>query len=97
MKIEVYQKGGFIGDKIKIKDLNETSLNESQVNELKSLIQKTDFFNLNYDQTDKDVIGADLLTYEIVLDDKGKKSIVQLTKTDKNTPLDQFLSTLLTA
>ena len=96
MKIDLYQHGGIAGDRIRIKEINDNDLNSLQKDALRSMIENADFFNIESDQTDKSIIGADLLTYEIIIEDGGQKSIVHLIKTEKNTPLEQLLNSLLT-
>ncbi|MEO6358696.1 MAG: hypothetical protein ABIU77_24390 [Ferruginibacter sp.] len=95
MKIELYQSGGYVGDRIKIKELNDTNMSVENVSKLKQYIKEADFFKIDANQLSSDQVIASPLIYELTIADGKKSKTVKAVSPSTNTHLSALLTFIL--
>jgi hypothetical protein len=96
MKISLKQSGGFAGIEIPLASVDTTRLAPEQASQLETQLNNTAFFNLPANVVGSEpAIGADMLQYEITVDEGNQKHTVRFR--DDNSPNTAPLRKLVTS
>jgi hypothetical protein len=98
MQITVSQKGGFAGDRIELKNVNDQSLSAEDRIQLNKLLDTSTFFSLPVTITKNETPTGfdDDLEYEIAVKTNDKSHVVSFRKNEQTKELNQLLDYLLT-
>lgn len=95
MKIELYQSGGYVGDRIKIKELSDTDMSIENLGKLKQYIKAADFFKMDANQLLSDQVIASPLIYELTIADGKRSKTVKAVSPSTHTHLSALLTFIL--